>query len=82
MGRLLRSLTESNPRINTDNYVIKEALSAGELVSEKLINNVIENNLRRYANRSGVIIDGYPRNMDQVKFFEGKVPHFAFMKFL
>ncbi|XP_067621768.1 uncharacterized protein [Eurosta solidaginis] len=72
MGRLLRAITDSAPRANTESYTVKEALSAGEMVPEKAINNILEANIRQMLDRNGIIIDGYPRNLDQVKHFENK----------
>lgn len=73
MGRLLRSITDSAPRANTESYAVKEALAAGEMAPEKAINLILETNLRQFSDRNGIIIDGYPRNMQQVKYFEDKV---------
>lgn len=73
MGRLLRAITDSSPRANTESYTVKEALSAGEMVPEKAINNILDANIRQLMDRKGVLIDGFPRNLQQVKHFENKV---------
>lgn len=73
MGRLLRSITDAAPRANTESYAVKEALAAGEMAPEKAINTILETNLRQMSDKQGVIIDGFPRNMQQVKYFEDKV---------
>lgn len=73
MGRLLRSITETAPRANTENYAVKEALAAGEMVPEKNINIILESNMNHFADKTGIIIDGYPRNIEQVKYFENRV---------
>ena len=46
---------------------IKKIIDQGKLVSDKIINNLIENILlnKKYSNR--LIFDGYPRNLDQAK---------------
>ncbi|XP_028898851.1 adenylate kinase isoenzyme 5 isoform X2 [Zeugodacus cucurbitae] len=72
MGRLLRTITDSAPRANTESYTVKEALSAGEMVPEKAINNILEANIRQLMDRKGILIDGFPRNLQQVKHFENK----------
>ncbi|TMW52318.1 hypothetical protein DOY81_002575, partial [Sarcophaga bullata] len=72
VGRLLRSITDSAPRANTESYAIKEALAAGEMVPEKSIHLILETNLKQFSDKTGVIIDGFPRNMQQVKYFEDK----------
>ncbi|XP_075151393.1 uncharacterized protein LOC142225493 isoform X1 [Haematobia irritans] len=72
VGRLLRSITDAAPRANTESYAVKEALAAGEMAPEKAINNILETNLRQHSDKIGVIVDGYPRNLQQVKYFEEK----------
>nr|XP_036232424.1 adenylate kinase isoenzyme 5 isoform X2 [Bactrocera oleae] len=72
MGRLLRAITDSSPRANTESYTVKEALSAGEMVPEKAINNILDANIRQLMDRKGILIDGFPRNLQQVKHFENK----------
>ncbi|XP_039950074.1 adenylate kinase isoenzyme 5 isoform X2 [Bactrocera tryoni] len=72
LGRLLRAITDSAPRANTESYTVKEALSAGEMVPEKAINNILDTNIRQLMDRKGILIDGFPRNLQQVKHFENK----------
>lgn len=74
VGRLLRAIAESDPRVGTDNYAVKEAITAGEMVPKKSIEQLIENQLAQLSDKRGVIIDGYPRDMKQVRDFEQKVP--------
>lgn len=73
IGRLLRNISDSTHRANTENYSIKEALSAGEMVPEKSIESLLETNLNQNRDKKGIIIDGYPRNLHQVRKFEKKV---------
>nr|XP_043068619.1 adenylate kinase isoenzyme 5 isoform X2 [Drosophila bipectinata] len=72
VGRLLRNITDSAPRANTESYAVKEALAAGDMAPEKSLNQLLETNLRQLRDRTGIIIDGYPRNLQQVKYFENK----------
>ncbi|KAJ6645882.1 Adenylate kinase isoenzyme 5 [Pseudolycoriella hygida] len=72
IGRLVRSIAESDPRANTENHSIKEAIAAGEMVAKKSIDKLIENQLLLLSDKKGIIIDGYPRDMNQVKDFEVK----------
>ncbi|XP_070139327.1 uncharacterized protein [Drosophila kikkawai] len=72
VGRLLRNITDSAPRANTESYAVKEALAAGDMAPEKSLNQLLETNLRLLRDRTGIIIDGYPRNLQQVKYFENK----------
>lgn len=73
VGRLLRSIIDSAPRANTESYAVKEALAAGEMAPEKAVNLILESNLKQLSDKTGIIIDGFPRNMQQVKYFEDKV---------
>ncbi|XP_030244381.1 adenylate kinase isoenzyme 5 isoform X2 [Drosophila navojoa] len=72
VGRLLRNITDSAPRANTESYAVKEALAAGEMAPEKSLNQLLDNNIRQLRDKTGIIIDGYPRNLQQVKYFENK----------
>ncbi|KAH8293276.1 hypothetical protein KR018_006724, partial [Drosophila ironensis] len=72
VGRLLRNITDSAPRANTESYAVKEALAAGDMAPEKSLNQLLESNLKQLRDRTGIIIDGYPRNLQQVKYFENK----------
>ncbi|XP_041566498.1 uncharacterized protein LOC108141684 isoform X2 [Drosophila elegans] len=72
VGRLLRNITDSAPRANTESFAVKEALAAGDMAPEKALNQLLETNLRQLRDRTGIIIDGYPRNIQQVKYFENK----------
>ena len=57
----------------TENYAIKEAISTGEMVSKSSLDKLINNNLLQLVNKKGVIIDGFPRDMDQILNFQEKV---------
>lgn len=57
----------------TENYAIKELLMAGELVTKSSLEKLIETSLLQMMDKKGVVIDGYPRDMNQVRFFEEKV---------
>ncbi|XP_055589082.1 adenylate kinase isoenzyme 5 [Uranotaenia lowii] len=72
VGRLLRATADSDPRIGTENFAVKEAITAGEMVPKKSLEKLLENQLGQLADRKGVIIDGYPRDMEQVREFERK----------
>ncbi|CAO1363590.1 unnamed protein product [Diamesa tonsa] len=72
VGRSLRALADSAPKPHTENFKVKEAITAGELVSKDTLEKLIETNLIQLMDRRGIIIDGYPRHMDQVQEFEDK----------
>ncbi|XP_052897678.1 uncharacterized protein LOC128304524 [Anopheles moucheti] len=72
VGRSLRAVAESGPRVGSDNYAVKEAITAGEMVPKKSLDALIQGQLMQLAEKRGVIIDGYPRDMEQVADFERK----------
>ncbi|KAL7739158.1 hypothetical protein ACLKA6_010381 [Drosophila palustris] len=72
VGRILRNITDAAPRANTESYAVKEALAAGEMAPEKSLNQLLDSNIRQLRGKTGIIIDGYPRNLQQVKYFENK----------
>jgi adenylate kinase family enzyme len=73
IGRSLRALAESEPKPLTENYAIKEAITAGEMVSKESLDKMLHTNLLQLINKKGIIIDGFPRDMDQILNFQEKV---------
>lgn len=73
MGRILRSKVEVEAKPNTESYLIKEAITEGEFVNQPLVDNLLETQLNYWRGKKGVLIDGYPRSMEQMKKFEEKV---------
>jgi adenylate kinase family enzyme len=69
----LRSIADSEPKPGTKNFAIKEAISAGEMVTKSSLDKLIETNILQLMDKKGIIIDGYPRDMKQVMEFEQKV---------
>lgn len=49
---------------------LKAVLSSGELVSDEMVNSVIDNFYSKNKNAKGMILDGYPRNVEQGKQLE------------
>uniref|UniRef100_A0A182QP30 Adenylate kinase isoenzyme 5 n=1 Tax=Anopheles farauti TaxID=69004 RepID=A0A182QP30_9DIPT len=72
VGRSLRAVAESGPRVGSENYAVKEAITAGEMVPKKSLDALIQSQLTQLSDRRGIIIDGYPRDMEQVADFEQK----------
>ncbi|XP_055545854.1 adenylate kinase isoenzyme 5 isoform X2 [Wyeomyia smithii] len=70
VGRLLRTAADSDPRLGTNNFAVKEAITAGEMVPKHSLEQLLETQLAQLSDKRGVIIDGFPRDMDQVAFFE------------
>lgn len=57
----------------TENFAIKEAIAAGEMVSRESLEKLIHSNILQLMNKKGIIIDGYPREMNQILDFQDKV---------
>lgn len=73
IGRSLRALAESEPKPLTENFAIKEAITSGEMVSKESLDKLIHSNILQLVNKKGVIIDGFPRDMNQIHDFQEKV---------
>lgn len=43
------------------------------MVEKETLDRIIHNNLLQLVNKGGIIIDGYPRHMKQMKDFQEKV---------
>ena len=73
MGRTLRTLAESEPKPLTENFAIKEAITAGELVAKESLDKILHSNILQLSNKKGIVIDGFPRDMSQIEEFQDKV---------
>lgn len=58
--------------LNEDTVNIKEQMNRGELVDNEFVINLIENRLSRNTYDGGAILDGFPRNLYQAKYFDEK----------
>ncbi|KAF5294183.1 hypothetical protein FQR65_LT10894 [Abscondita terminalis] len=73
LGRLLREAAQSADQRNaTDFKMIRDSISSGELVPFDIVMKILEMQLNANLTASGIIIDGYPRDMTQVTEFEAK----------
>lgn len=68
-GELLREETQSDSQ---DASEIKKIMASGSFVSDELINEILAKRLTFLQNKpiSGVIFDGYPRNLSQAQNLE------------
>lgn len=65
IGGLLRTMASSNTIVN-------EAIVSGEMVSQDIVMQVVEQQIILNRNTDGIVIDGYPRDLNQVHEFEDK----------
>lgn len=66
IGGLLRTMASSNTIVN-------EAIVSGEMVSQDIVMQVVEQQIILNRDTDGIVIDGYPRDLNQVHEFEDKV---------
>ena len=48
----------------------KKYVNKGLLVPDEIINAIVEDELKKYVYKNGIVLDGYPRTINQVEFFE------------
>ena len=66
IGGLLRIMASSNTIVN-------DAIVSGEMVPQDIVIQVVEQQIMLNRDTDGIIIDGYPRDLNQVQEFENKV---------
>ena len=72
-GEIFRKIIESSEN-NPDTQAVKEILNAGRLVSDEMTNKLVSDAMEtKLSPDLHVIFDGYPRTVDQSKFFEEKI---------
>ncbi|XP_055678396.1 adenylate kinase isoenzyme 5 isoform X2 [Lutzomyia longipalpis] len=72
IGRLFRSVAESEAKPNTEAFTVKEAIAGGELVSNTIIERLLQDNFVKLRDKKGILVDGYPRDLEQLSSFEEK----------
>ncbi|XP_076625518.1 adenylate kinase isoenzyme 5 [Colletes latitarsis] len=65
IGGLLRTMASSNT-------IVKEAIVSGEMVPQDIVMQAVEQQIILNRDTDGIIIDGYPRGLNQVQEFETK----------
>lgn len=73
-GELLRGV---DPETELGKY-IRKTQSEGKLVSNEITNELMKQRLSKDDTKNGVILDGYPRVMDQVYALEGMMKELNF----
>lgn len=66
-GEMFRSEISKKTKLGKE---IQNYISAGNLVPDDITSKVLQNRLDNIDCRNGFILDGYPRNIKQVKFLE------------
>ncbi|XP_003398829.1 adenylate kinase isoenzyme 5 [Bombus affinis] len=65
IGGLLRAMASSNTIVN-------DAIVSGETVPQDIVMQVVEQQIMLNRDTDGIVIDGYPRDLNQVQEFENK----------
>ncbi len=61
-GSLFRKIVNENSPLGKK---IQEIMGSGALVKDELVNQLIEDFYKKSSSAKGIILDGYPRNIDQ-----------------
>lgn len=67
IGDILRDISKEDSELG--NYVL-ETLTSGQLVKDEIVYQLIEERLQKNDCKSGFIIDGFPRNIDQALHYD------------
>ncbi len=67
-GDILRENVKAGTGLGQE---VKAVMDSGKLVSDQLVNRVVEDRLGRSDCARGVILDGYPRTLEQAQVLEG-----------
>ncbi len=49
---------------------VKGIMEAGQLVPDELVSDIVRKRIRNQSDEEGLLLDGYPRNLDQTGFLE------------
>ena len=63
-GDLLRAELKSKSSLSEK---LKKIMDSGKLVSDEIINDLIEKKISEPSIKNNIIFDGFPRNIDQAK---------------
>jgi adenylate kinase len=66
-GDILRAAVQAGTPLGLE---VKSVLDAGQLVSDSLVNKLVEDRLQEPDAKQGAVLDGFPRNIDQAQALE------------
>lgn len=67
VGELLRELAEENSELGQR---VKNDINSGRLTDNKIVAQILEEELKKPKCANGFIVDGYPRSIEQLKEFD------------
>lgn len=68
IGDMLRKIAKSSSK---DGVLVNNYMTEGKLVPSEVVNGIIKKILSTKEYKNGCLLDGYPRNIEQVQFLEG-----------
>lgn len=66
-GEIFRNLSKEDSK---EGERLRAILSSGNLVDDKTTSAIVENRLKKDDSQNGFIMDGYPRTLEQISFFD------------
>jgi adenylate kinase len=69
-GDMLRDAVARNTSFGRE---AKEKMDSGQLVSDEIVNGIVDERIQRDDCNKGFILDGYPRNVQQAETFSQKI---------
>lgn len=61
----------------SSNMVVNDAIVSGEMVPHDIVMQLVEQQILLNRDSDGIVMDGYPRDLNQVQEFESKVSRIA-----
>lgn len=69
-GELLRHERDAGTELGKQ---VADKLAKGELVNDELVENILDNRLKKDDASAGFILDGFPRDLEQLEYLEKKI---------
>ena len=80
VGQRLRVLADAGGGPASDGAICRAALSAGELVPKDLVTKLVTTAINDAARSGhGLVLDGYPRDLEQMELYEKDVSYTKYM---
>lgn len=76
-GDLIRhKVSEDNP----ESRALKKIVDAGELIPDEITSGLVKQAVEEHQNSVGFIIDGYPRTLEQLPFYDPEFTQVIFLR--
>ncbi|KAK7604835.1 hypothetical protein V9T40_006021 [Parthenolecanium corni] len=71
-GELLRGKVDARDWSLEEAQNLRDTIAAGEMVEMGLVNHLVDQSILSHINTNGIVLDGYPRDLDQLHYMETK----------